>query len=1124
MSPAPGPDDIPGARTVDAQNPWPGLAAFTEEQQAYFFGRGEEAGEVLRRVKRKTLTVLFGMSGLGKTSLLQAGVFPRLRRDGYLPVYVRLDYRDGAPDLSAQIKTELARALEAADLADPVLPSADETLWEYFHRRDSVLAGRDGQPRSLALAFDQFEELFTLGAASEATRLGRASFLTEISDLVENRPPSALEERLDRQPDLIGAFAFERQDYRVLFSLREDYLPQLEGLRQRMPSIMENRLRLTRMTGHQAMAVVTEPAPDLVPLDVAREIVRFVARAGTGRLGASAPVQDDLGELEVAPPILSLVCRELNNQRLAQGMSQITAPLLTQNADTIIQDFYERSVADQPPEVRAFIEEELLTESGFRENMALEQARRRLAQRGGPVAALDELVRRRLLQMEQRLDVQRIELTHDVLTDAIRRSRDLRRQTEAVQLAEQREAEVRAKLRRSRAVFTLAAAVALVMSALAVFSGTSLQAARRGEQHAKEALGQAAAQAERANIEAVRANAEAERANAETARANAQTMRAEKEAEKAKRQEKIAEDQKKEAERQRDNAKEEKESALSLLARLSDDMYWAFKDNEGVRAPWAAMLDATIAYADQRKLFSVGEPRLRARLVMAVALAADLAQKLDKEDELPSKQRRAVAQAQELEDEKHKDFETQDSVARAFAFMSTSFKDTPRARGALDRGFAIIERATPANTEERARRLQTWSLLYRIKGTLETNDKKPEGARQAYAMAVAKADEGVSLAPGNSILLQQLRRNLFDSHLLLATAFLNQDAPEEALRSYHKARTTSVNVSNESTALWRKLAGGFKQLGDKHKAAQQYADALDAYRWALRAREVLVLDTDRAKLLQSYNVQDAKQEVAIALRDIGYLELALGDKKRALVAFGESRQKANELVLESPSVGLYRRTLAYAYEGLGKSYQANEEPERAEAAYERQREAITEAINLLKDAGFQENLAAVSEALGSLRLEQRRFKEAVAAYTERVAVRRELRRVMQNLVKDRKRNETELRTEETKLAASLGSLAYAELFNGNPEKTVQHSLEAQGLDPEALWLKTNLAHGYLFTKQYARAEELYRGYKDQKAFKRPDSKTFQQAVLDDFVEFRKLNAALPDLDKELRRIEQLLGR
>src|SRR5438445_697157 len=308
------------------------------------------------------------------------------------------------------------------------------------------------------------------------------------------------------------------------------------------------------------------------------------SQPASGRPGSSAPARDDLAELEVAPPILSLVCRELNSQRLAQGMSQITAPLLTQNADTIIQDFYERSVADQPPEVRAFIEEELLTESGFRENMALEQARRRLAQRGGPVAALDELVRRRLLQTEQLLDVQRIELTHVVLTAAIRRRRDLRRQTETVQLAEQREAAVRAKLRRSRAVFTMAAAVALVMSALAVFSWTSLQADRRGEQHAKDALGQAAAEREKAQKAEERARAKAAEAEKAEEKATAKAAEAERQRKNA-----VAALAKANSETARARAAEqrtdaEKEAALSLLAKLTDSMYSAFKDNESIRA------------------------------------------------------------------------------------------------------------------------------------------------------------------------------------------------------------------------------------------------------------------------------------------------------------------------------------------------------------------------------------------------------------------------------------------------------------------------------------------------------------------------------------------------------------
>ena len=59
----------------------------------YFNGRGGETEDLLRRVVDAPVTVLFGKSGLGKTSLLRAGLFPRLREKHFLPVHVRLDVR-----------------------------------------------------------------------------------------------------------------------------------------------------------------------------------------------------------------------------------------------------------------------------------------------------------------------------------------------------------------------------------------------------------------------------------------------------------------------------------------------------------------------------------------------------------------------------------------------------------------------------------------------------------------------------------------------------------------------------------------------------------------------------------------------------------------------------------------------------------------------------------------------------------------------------------------------------------------------------------------------------------------------------------------------------------------------
>src|SRR5579872_5679823 len=82
---------------VDDRNPWLGLASFTEETRAYFFGREEEVAELARRVQRKLLTLLFGKSGLGKTSILRAGIVPKLRPLGFCPVYVRIDYARESP-------------------------------------------------------------------------------------------------------------------------------------------------------------------------------------------------------------------------------------------------------------------------------------------------------------------------------------------------------------------------------------------------------------------------------------------------------------------------------------------------------------------------------------------------------------------------------------------------------------------------------------------------------------------------------------------------------------------------------------------------------------------------------------------------------------------------------------------------------------------------------------------------------------------------------------------------------------------------------------------------------------------------------------------------------------------
>src|SRR6267142_799210 len=92
------------ARVVDADSPWLGLLSFTEETQRFFFGRDAEIREIFLRVQDQTLTVLFGQSGFGKTSLLSAGLIPKLRADGFRPALIRLRFEANDPPLTEQVR------------------------------------------------------------------------------------------------------------------------------------------------------------------------------------------------------------------------------------------------------------------------------------------------------------------------------------------------------------------------------------------------------------------------------------------------------------------------------------------------------------------------------------------------------------------------------------------------------------------------------------------------------------------------------------------------------------------------------------------------------------------------------------------------------------------------------------------------------------------------------------------------------------------------------------------------------------------------------------------------------------------------------------------------------------
>lgn len=419
-----------GIDVVDDENPWPGLASFEERYQDFFYGRDREEKILLRRVLRGRLTILTGRSGMGKTSILRAGLFPRLRREKIFPVYVNLVTQSGGSGLSRQTFDAIQEQAENEDHpVEAPIPWPQESLWEYLHRQDDDFWSHDNRLLTPLLAFDRFEEI--LVARGRPGPLGREieAFLAELADLVEGRIPAELAERwkaLPRSPEAIDP---GYHPYKILLSLREDFLADLEDWSDEyLPSTSRNRLRLYPMNGERALEAVLRPGRGLIEQEVAEEIVRWVAGEGNkeGPTGEDAP----LGRLTIEPALLSLVCRELNSERLKRQRAgetgaKITAGLLATGKATIIEDFYTRCMKEVKPEVREFVEDRLLLPAGRRDSVALQLIPERFRE---DLKRLQEL---RLLRIETHDDVERVELTHDVLTPAVRASRDVRRQREA---------------------------------------------------------------------------------------------------------------------------------------------------------------------------------------------------------------------------------------------------------------------------------------------------------------------------------------------------------------------------------------------------------------------------------------------------------------------------------------------------------------------------------------------------------------------------------------------------------------------------------------------------------------------------------------------------------------------
>ena len=412
--------DVQTAPHLDDDNPWPGLDSYTEVAQRYFHGRDQDSADLVRLVRMSSFVLLYGKSGLGKSSMLQAGVFPQLRKARLLPVYLRLDYTEAAdqPPL-AQALGRLLKDAADADM-DAAPPAPDESLWAYLQRRERPIWTRDNFPVTPVLVFDQFEEVFSRGGSPEHVR----QVLDELAALVGDRPPSGLA----RDGEAAKQLNLMAQQYRVVLSFRSDFLAEIVTWAKHDGLPKHDEQHLEAMTRDIAVDAVERAGAAVLEPGVAAQIVDFVIGRNEAGVAGTA--------MRVEPVLLSLCCYQLNTRR--HRPARIDSALLASVGQDILLDFYRDALAGTDARVSKFIEDNLIQGGRYRSSFPRQEA---LDSGMLTATELDTLQKRRLLRVDVQGDVPRIELIHDRLVGIVRDAREARRAQEQAALARAEAAE-----------------------------------------------------------------------------------------------------------------------------------------------------------------------------------------------------------------------------------------------------------------------------------------------------------------------------------------------------------------------------------------------------------------------------------------------------------------------------------------------------------------------------------------------------------------------------------------------------------------------------------------------------------------------------------------------------------
>lgn len=385
-----------------------GVAPFTTEQEQIFFGREQDSQKLTQLVIANQQVLLYSKSGMGKSSLINAGVWPQLPKEWQI-IFVRFGAYQENDTLMLVEKLLAALPTSQTSYLDQIIEN-ENSLWY-------TLKGRQDATTKTLLIFDQFEEIFTYPEEQIFT------FKKQMADLLYSNVPQhfrkVLQIKQKKNLDLLTENEIKQLHQplkvKILMGIREDRYSLLNQLTDYLPSVMQIRYSLAALDKEQAREAIEKPAQMLGDFtsqsfsyeeEALQKIVNYLTASNTQAIETTQ---------------LQILCHNLEKKNL----STIGIDKIPEFEDIFLQ-FYNDTIAkvaiESQEKARKFVENELV-KKGQRVSVSdltcLDNVDK---------ATLDILVTEHLLRPEYNVSTQRnnYELSHDTLLVPVLRAKELR--------------------------------------------------------------------------------------------------------------------------------------------------------------------------------------------------------------------------------------------------------------------------------------------------------------------------------------------------------------------------------------------------------------------------------------------------------------------------------------------------------------------------------------------------------------------------------------------------------------------------------------------------------------------------------------------------------------------------